>query len=221
MSGPDSPQLHIADRHSLQLARRFLHMGVGLSVGLIYQFFFTHSQIIYFWGAFACVLYSAEQVRLNYPELASKIEAAGQYIFRAKEQFEESAGVPFAMGLLLALISFPKMAALTGIYTLALSDPLAAIVGIKYGRRKWGPNHSVEGSAAFFVATLCAAVFVLYGDAGGSATSAGALWGASFSLALACTLFERIPIRIDDNLTIPLFTAACFWGLCLAWGVPV
>ena len=216
-----SSESHIcADQNSLQLARRFLHMGVGLSVGLVYQFFFTHGQVVYFWGGFACVLYIAEQVRLNYPELASKIETVGQYIFRAKEQFEESAGVPFAVGLLLTLISFPKVAALAGIYTLAVSDPLAAIVGIKYGKHKWGQNHSLEGSAAFLVATFCAAVLALYGQLG-EQLGMGTFWGVCLLLAVICTLFERIPIRIDDNLTIPIFTAACFWGLCLILGIPV
>ena len=112
------------------------------------------------------------------------------------------------------------MAALAGIYTLAVSDPLAAIVGIKYGKHKWGQNHSLEGSAAFFVATFCAAMFALHGHAGEHLTM-GMLFGMCFSLATICTLFERIPIRIDDNLTIPLFTAACFWGLCLILGIPV
>jgi dolichol kinase len=58
------------------------------------------------------------------------------------------------MGVLLTLISFPKVVALVAIYTLAVADPLSAIIGIKYGKTKIVKGKSLEGSLAFFTASL-------------------------------------------------------------------
>lgn len=51
-------------------------------------------------------------------------------LFRAEEQFKESAMTPYAIAILLTLLTFPKTLALIGIYTLAIADPLSAVVGI-------------------------------------------------------------------------------------------
>jgi len=44
---------------------------------------------------------------------------------------------------------------------------------------------------------------------------------ASLLLALAATLFEMVPLRLDDNLTIPLFVGFAGWIVCAAVGVPL
>ena len=49
----------------------------------------------------------------------------------------------------------------------------------------------------------------------------GPLLLLSFLVAICTTLFELIPLRIDDNLTIPLFTAGTTLLLCGLLGVPL
>jgi dolichol kinase len=45
---------------------------------------------------------------------------------------------PYAIAVLLTILSVPKPAALIAIYTLAIADPAAAVVGITWGRRRLG-----------------------------------------------------------------------------------
>ena len=210
-----------ATRKSLQIPRRLFHCSMGLSVGLVYQFLLTHSRAIYILGFCACIDYILEQVRVNYPELSSKIKLINKYIFRAEEQLKESAGVPYVMGLLLTLISFPKVVALVAIYTLAVADPLSAIIGIRFGKKKISENKSFEGSGAFFLSSFIITFLVFFWWSSYLEIMLGPLLLLSFLVAICTTLFELIPLRIDDNLTIPLFTAGTTLLLCGLLGVPL
>lgn len=210
-----------ATRKSLQLPRRLFHCSMGLGVGLVYQFLLTHSRAIYILGFCACIIYILEQVRINYPGLSSNIKIINKYLFRAEEQLKESAGVPYVMGLLLTLISFPKVVALTAIYTLAIADPLSAIFGIKFGKTRIVPHKSLEGSLAFFISSFLITFFVFLWWTGLLKITFGTILLLSLLVALLTTLFEMIPLKIDDNLTIPLFTASLTLLLCTIMSIPV
>jgi diacylglycerol kinase (CTP) len=202
-------------RHDLQIPRRLFHMGCGLGVAALYHQLFTHSEAVYLLGFVACIVYTFEQIRVNYPEIANRFEFYTKYLLRAEEQLHESAQVPYIMGLLLTILSFPKPIALVAICILAVADPLSALVGIRFGTIKIGAGKSLQGSIAFFIATLAAAIYCLslyY-------PFTFNIFGLSLSVAIIVTLFELIPIRIDDNLTIPLFSAAITWFLCWPWSV--
>ena len=210
-----------ATRKSLQLPRRFFHCGMGIALGIVYQFLLTHSRAIYILGFGACVVYILEQIRINYPELSGKVKIINKYLFRAEEQLKESAGVPYVMGILLTLISFPKVVALVAIYTLAVADPMSAIIGIKYGKTMVVANKSLEGSLAFFISSFLITFLVFFWWTSYVTTMLGPIFLLSFLVALIGSLFEMIPLRIDDNLTIPLFTAGMTLLLCSMLSIPV
>lgn len=210
-----------ATRKSLQIPRRMFHASMGLGVGLVYQFLLTHSRAIYILGFCACVVYILEQIRINYPELSGNIKIINKYLFRAEEQLKESAGVPYVMGILLTLISFPKVVALVAIYTLAVADPMSAIIGIKYGKTKVVPHKSLEGSLAFFVSSFVITFLVFFWWTSYLQIMLGSILLLSFLVAFIGSLFEMIPLRLDDNLTIPLFTAGMTLILCSMLGIPV
>lgn len=210
-----------ATRSSLQIPRRLFHASMGISVGLVYQFLLTHSRAIYILGFCACVVYIMEQIRINYPELSANIKIINKYLFRAEEQLKESAGVPYVMGLLLTLISFPKVVALVAIYTLAVADPMSAIIGIKYGKTKVIKGKSLEGSLAFFVSSFIITFLVFFWWTSYLQIMLGSVILLSFLVAVITSLFEMIPLRIDDNLTIPLFTAGMTLVLCSMLNIPL
>ncbi len=205
-----------ATRSSFQLPRRLFHLSMGMVCGTLYHLFLNHQQAVYILGTSLCILYIIEQLRINYPEHSSIFSKISKYFLRAEEQLKESASIPFVMGVLLTLLTFPKIVSLVAIYTLALGDPLSAIIGIKFGKHKIAGNKSLEGSAAFFIASFTVILTVFYGLYGleGSYIALMAL-----IVSLIITGFELIPIRIDDNLTIPLFTAVTLWVTCTLMGI--
>ena len=207
-----------ATRKDLQLGRRLIHLANGVTVASAYAVLFTHQQLVHFFGTIACLVYILDRIRIHYPEVAQRVPLLNRLFFRAEEQFKESAMTPYAIAILLTILTFPKPVALIAIYTLAIADPLAAVVGISWGRRQIAPHRTVEGTLAFFLAVLAISAVVLY--VGTTATYA-TVAGASLLLALAAALFEMVPLRLDDNLTIPLFVGFAGWIVCAAVGVPL
>lgn len=208
-----------ATRKDLQLGRRLFHGSSGLLIGTCYWLLFTHQRAIYLLGLITCLMYVMEQIRISYPESAKKLKIVNKYFLRGEEYLKESSAMPYAMALLLTIITFPQPIALVAIFTLATGDPLSAIFGIRFGKHHIVKHKSVEGSIAFFIsAFICTfgVFFLTYGE-----TYMGKILGVSFLLALFSTLFEMIPLKLDDNLTIPLFVAVFLWILCGFAGFPL
>ena len=208
-----------ATRNDLQLGRRFFHLLNGVSIATAYAVLFTHEQVIHIFGTIACVVYVVDRVRIAYPEaVARHAPWVNRLLLRAEEQVRESAMIPYAIAVLLTILTVPKLAALVAIYTLGVADPLAAVVGIRYGRRRIARNRSLEGSLAFFTATLVIAALVLGRGSDGGALPIAA---ASVTIGLAGAVCELLPLRVDDNLTIPLFVGFATWIIAALFGVPL
>ena len=205
-----------ATRKDVQLGRRLVHLANGSAIATAYALLFTHQQIVHLLGTFACVVYVLDRVRIHDPELAARVPTLNALFFRAEEQVKEAAMTPYVIAILLTVLTFPKVVALIAIYTLAIADPLAAIVGIRWGHRHLVPNRTVEGSLAFFVAAFCVSFAVLT-VFGGTVTRPAV--GASIVVATLAALFEMVPLRIDDNLTIPIFVGFSTWIACNLAGV--
>jgi dolichol kinase len=99
------------------------------------------------------------------------------------------------VGVLLAAIA-PRPIAATALAYLVLGDAAAALVGRRFGKRRFGAK-SLEGSLACFVCCLAAGALTL------PAHPAAVLGGA-----LAATIAEALPGPLDDNLSVPLLGAA-------------
>src|SRR5215470_7078798 len=123
-----------ATRRDLQLGRRLFHLLNGVAIATAYALLFTHEEVVHVFGAIACLVYIADRFRMAYPELVARHAPWVNRIFvRAEEQVREAAMTPFAIAVLLTILAVPKLAALVAIYTLAIADPLAAVVGIRFG----------------------------------------------------------------------------------------
>jgi uncharacterized protein (TIGR00297 family) len=122
------------------------------------------------------------------------------------------------LGLLLIFPGRPDIVAASwGV--MAAGDGMATIVGRHTGRRRipWNREKSVAGSAALFV----------FGGAAGALLAWWCrptvipppyLWfsvGAPFAAALAAAAVESVPIRLDDNVSVPASAALVLWCLSL------
>ncbi|HLN44575.1 MAG TPA: haloacid dehalogenase-like hydrolase [Candidatus Sulfotelmatobacter sp.] len=105
------------------------------------------------------------------------------------------APVYYAVGILLALLIFPVPANYATVAIFTLGDSMASLVGEYYGATSLPFNRakSLEGSLAGFVfAFLAGAVFI-------------SPWFALVGAAIAMFI-EYLPLPINDNLLIPVFT---------------
>jgi dolichol kinase len=100
------------------------------------------------------------------------------------------------VGMAIPVLLLSTKVALASALTLALGDPTATMIGLRYGRHKWAhnPHKSLEGS--FCMTLVIFAVLLLF-------TSPL----VSFLIAISVALFESMPLSMSDNLLVPLFTA--------------
>jgi len=206
-----------ATRRDLQLGRRLFHLVNGVAIATAYALLFSHQQIVQIFATIACVVYIVDRVRIAYPEtVARRAPWVNRSFVRAEEHVREAGMTPFAIAVLLTILAVPKLAALVAIYTLAIADPLAAVVGIRFGRRRIAHDRSLEGSLAFFGATVAIAALVLRWGTGAPGLT---ITGASATIGVAAAGCELLPLRIDDNLTIPIFVGFATWMITALFGV--
>ncbi|HEX9887552.1 MAG TPA: hypothetical protein VGA70_13730 [Longimicrobiales bacterium] len=99
----------------------------------------------------------------------------------------------YALGGLLAYALFPFEVVTPAILVLGLADPVASVVGRRWGVRPLGKG-SWLGAGAFFI-TAATILLAATGDP------------LTLLVALVVTAVEVLPWPVDDNLTIPLCVA--------------
>lgn len=109
-----------------------------------------------------------------------------------KEEDGPNASFFYAVSLLIAVLLFSPRIAMGAIASLAIGDPVAAIVGIMFGRhRVWGK--SIEGAAANALVSFILINFFVRSPL---VAASGAVSGA---------VVELLPIpKVDDNLSVPI-----------------
>jgi dolichol kinase len=84
---------------------------------------------------------------------------------------------------------------------LGVGDPIAAVVGRRWGRVRWVNGRSVEGTLAFVIAAASAGFALLTLGHGIAWPAALAVAGAAALLGAFAELYSR---RVDDNLSVPV-----------------
>ncbi len=122
-------------------------------------------------------------------------------VLREKERSTLMGSTYFLFSSILVILFFPKSIAIVSLLILILSDTAAALVGKAIGKIRIFEK-TLEGSLAFLVCSLL--IVWVYPEL-------NRLWGSL--AALGGTLIELLPIRVDDNITIPLVAGAIiFFG---------
>jgi len=178
-----------------QPGRRLFHAVNGLLIWAVlrYSGIETETAIVVLGVLFALAL-AGDLVRLRNPRLNLLFFRTFSYFASPRERRGMASSTWYLAGIVFALLLFPRPFAESGVLVLALADPAASWFGRRYGRRRFGTG-SALGSAVFWL------------------VAAGILWplvgaGPALVAATAGALAEALPWRIDDNLSVPLVTAA-------------
>lgn len=112
------------------------------------------------------------------------------------DRFYFTGGTYIILAFLLCILIFEKNVAILSMLIIVFCDTAAAITGRLYGKNHIG-SKTIEGSIAFFITGLIIFILVLRPD------NINIFITGVISLLLT-TVFELIPVKIDDNITIPL-----------------
>lgn len=175
--------------------RRIIHIGTASVAGAA-PFFVSRDELVLICGVFMIVLF------LGRPSgMFSAIHAVERHTF---------GDLYLPMGVAVAAMLFLP-ASLTafqfGVFVMGISDPLAGLVGEKFGKHSFaisGNNKSLEGSLAFFISTLV--LTLLFASASGYPV---------ILIPAILTLVEFSLVYGLDNLALPIIGAYLFQLLIL------
>ena len=137
-------------------------------------------------------------------------------LLKPGEERRVTAATYLAVTSLVVLLLFEMEIAALALLFLAFGDPMAGIIGKRFGRLRWDrwfqkgiaatSGKSVEGALAFLVASLSVATLLWTKDIYLT------LWPAAVGAAVAA-IVEFLPIPLEDNATVPLASALAMWLL--------
>lgn len=162
---------------------------------------------------FIATMFTLEVYRFRYPGVNRWLFEHFKSFTKEKERARVSTTTLFLVASLLTVVLFPRGIAIAAILFLVVGDPVAEIVGLRYGRVPL-LGKSLEGTLAGLCACLLMAALA-------RALPLGLGWPALLAGAVAATVAELLPIPVDDNFTIPL-AAGLAMALVSGWhGWPV
>ena len=186
--------------------RQWVHIGFG-AVALLLPFLHWYQATVL---AACAVIFNISLLR----------RIAGDRLHRPVElaQTIPLGLVLYPTSILLLLLMLPArvdiVAAAWGI--LAAGDGAATLVGRRFRGRRWPWNRSksVAGSAAFVLAGGAAGAFLCWWCRP-VIIPPPYLWfsiGAPIAAAIVAAAVETVPIRLDDNISVPLTAASALWA---------
>jgi dolichol kinase len=201
-------------RTEMHWARKLWHMiGVCL-IAAGYQFlppFWAKIGILVLWlGAVP-----ADVLRLKVPAFNEIMTHLFGAIMRDSEAKSLAGTTYLISGVLLISLIFPKDIVILTLMYLAFADPLASVIGIKYGKDKIFGHKSLQGSMAAF--TVCAlATFAVLSYKG---IMLNRILVVSILGGLIGAIAEAVPLgKMDDNFSIPVVSAIGLWILFTIFG---
>lgn len=175
-----------------ELLRKGTHLS-GLIIPILY-FFFDKSIMLVIVGSVTCIAYGVEFAKRFYPTFSNYFFHYLKPLLRTHEQKGAITGATYYItSVFLCILIFDKSIAITCIFFIILGDTAAALIGKRWGRTKLIGNKSLEGSAACFIVCLFITLYWINPIVG-------------ITGAFIATLTELLPLRIDDNLTVPLIS---------------
>lgn len=177
-----------------ELRRKSIHLS-GLILPVIYLFM-DKSTMLVLVGGLTGVAITVELGKWLSPRFREIFFRLFTPLLRSHERQGAITGATYYLiSTLLCILFFDKHLAVVCIFFMVLGDMSAALVGKMWGRTKLTGQKSLEGSVACFIVCTAIALVKFHPIVG-------------ITGALVATFVEIIPLRIDDNLTVPLLSGA-------------
>ncbi|MBE3072487.1 MAG: DUF92 domain-containing protein [Acidobacteria bacterium] len=189
--------------------RQLVHMAMGGFALLLRVLTWRQAAVC----ALAAFLFNLVVLpRLGGPSLYRPVDAARGYPLGI---------LLYPLAVLLLILTFPHRLDIVAITwgILAYGDGAATLVGrwVRGPGLPWNPEKTVAGTAAFVIAGAAAGIVLAWWTRAAIVPQPPWLFVCVAPLAGAAVagLVESMPVRLDDNLSVPVVAAAVIWGLSL------
>jgi len=188
------------------MGRRLFHLSVCLTLSIL-ALVISRDTFLWLLFSLASLLLLVDIVRLIWFATNRLFVWVFGPLMRRQETRGLTGSIYVLVGCLLTFILFDRDIAVAGMIFLGVGDACAGMVGERWGRHKI-LSKSMEGTAAFFVSSVIVGLIFQY-----------VVLDISFMVlvvgALCAAVVELLPLPINDNLAIPLLSAAIMTGLAL------
>jgi dolichol kinase len=190
---------------NLMLGRKIYHFLMGMVCLGLYAFVLDREGALIVLAWFGLVGVFLDAVRLRIPPLNDFLFRHFRSLLRDKERYTLTGHSYFVIGLVILVYFFDKPIVLLSVLFLAIGDPVASYVGTRWGKTRLSSGKSLEGALGNFVASFVGAMLFLslYGNQTGYSVPVAGLVGG-----LVSAISEIIPLPVDDNVAVPVLTAA-------------
>lgn len=198
--------IHVPSLRPTNYARNVFHIGTAIGVVALLEVLNNPALALGIAAFFAVWAWSTELARRLSPRVNALVMKVFNPVAHPHEVQRVNSATWYTTALLLLASTQSTLLCVTGVVVLGIGDPIAALVGRRFGRVKLLHGRSLEGTVAFAVsATLATFVaFMLFHPSLGVPMALGLAAAASIAGALA----ELLSLRVDDNFSIPLSAAA-------------
>jgi dolichol kinase len=197
-----------------EVARKSIHL-FSLSIPIIYFFISRQFALCLLLPVTAAFLIT-DTARYYIPSVSRWFYKWFGWLLRRHETDHKKKRLNGATNVLLSasfcVILFPKIIVLNAFAILIISDTTSALIGRRFGRHRF-IGKSLEGSLAFFISAVLVVLIAPKVDYLRMEYALGII------AALVGTVVEALPLKIDDNITIPLSVGLSLWGL-YTWLLP-
>ncbi|HVJ88470.1 MAG TPA: hypothetical protein VM580_01625 [Labilithrix sp.] len=182
--------------------RTIFHFGSGL-VTLVLIRVLSREGLIVAACVFALSAWSCEVTRRLSPAFNARLMRVVKRFAHAHEWRKVNSATWYGTALMVMAFVMPLEAAEVGVVVLALADPMAGIIGRRFGRHRLASGRSLEGALAFACTGTLASLAWMH--------TMGTFDGSRLAVGLAAGIIGALIelfVSIDDNFAIPLGTAA-------------
>ena len=185
-----------------EFSRKIIHL-LNTIIPLIYVYFIKDRMGMLIFLSFMLIFcFFIEVFRTQYFTLYKFFEKYLHFIMRDSEKEGEITGATWVFaGSLITIILIPKPFSIIALLFLAVGDTFAALVGMNYPFLKIG-RKTLSGSIACFV--TCCIIGLLFSF---SLNTSTVVFGAFIA-----TLTELSSMKINDNLSIPIFSGISMYS---------
>ena len=186
--------------------RNIVHVFMAVFGVICYLFFLTRFQALAVLGSISALFGFLEVSRRFFPKWNEFLcEKVFRSIIRPSEHYKVNSATYFVFGLFIIVLLFPKTPVLVATLILGLSDPVATLIGKRWGHKKFYGDKSIVGSLAFLVTGfVVAALFILYAEPTFAVSHVLFVAGVMAFSGMLAEIFSGL---IDDNLAVPIVCA--------------
>lgn len=178
------------------IGRKLYHLFGGLGLLSLYYLLGRRNALVCY-GLLFMVVLAVDITRLRVPAFNQFIQTRLSSFIRKNEANKITGTAPYVLGIGLTLLFYRTDIATAAICFLAFGDVAATTVGERYGRTKIVGDKSLEGTLAFAVIAVASGLAL---------TVAGVRLapGLIVAGAMVAAGVELVPLRVNDNLVIPV-----------------